>query len=164
MRRERVKPWHRLWLIIPALVLVSPLGLALLWTSPRKTRAKIIGTAIFLALLIGAVGGVVNTGLYKALLHNDGPIGLYDTSLNSRGRYNTPEVLPYEREVFVAVVREARRIKGTLPPAEEALSIEHIVPEAKAFEIVAEEKQIPVKDVEEIYLKVSRLITKKEKR
>ena len=161
MKKARVKLWHRLWAIIPALILIFPLGLVLLWTSPRDVKTKVLSTALFLAVGIGAVAGAVTTGLYDELVGSRETIGLYDTSLDGRGRYNTPEILPYEREIFSAVVREKRRMSSRLPPADEDLSIETIVPETKAFQTVADDKQIPVKDVEAIYLKVSHQISGK---
>lgn len=162
MRKSRIKPWHRLWVIIPALV-IFPLGFFFLWSSPCSLRSKLVITFLFVAIVGGMAVGVVSSGLYDRMRGAHEFVGEYDTSMDSRGNYRTPEILPFEREVFSAVVRKMRKLQNEYSPQPEDMSLDVIIPEAKAFQSVAEEKGIPVEDVQQIYFKVSHQIYRKKR-
>lgn len=159
------KPWHRLWLIIVGLAAFCPLGLLMLWTSPRSLRAKAGTTAIALVLVLAAVFAIVSTGVYDRLLGSPDSDQMYDFTLNERGRYRTPQILEFEREVFGAVVRELRRISTirTPSPLTEETPTENISPETLAFEKVADEYGLDPEDVIGIYSKVSSRLAQSRK-
>lgn len=118
---------------------------------------------MFLAIVGGLAAGVVTTGLYDKLVGSREFIGEYDTTMDSKGNYRTPQILPFEREVFSSVVRKMRKMESEYPLNPESMSLRDIIPEAKAFEAVADEKGIPVEDVERIYYKVSHQIYRKKR-
>lgn len=159
--RKRTRPWYRLRLIVLALLVVPPLGLVMLWKSPRTLRAKIIVSVAFVLFVSIAFGVAVKTRLYERFQAPEIPIGGYDVTRDSRGRYHNPRILPFELEVFSAVVKEMRRLQPAhTVPDEEITSIYMVQPEAEAFEIVAEKKGLDSQEVKAIYLKVSTLLAR----
>ena len=149
MRKGR--PWHKLWLIIPGLIIFLPLGLFMLWTSSRTLRAKIAISAVSVLLMAG-----VFTGVFAAVGRTEIPACGYDVTRNSRGCYRTPTILPFEREVFNSVVNEMGKLRTTeaIVP-DQIISIEQIQPDAGASQIVAERLGLDYEDVKAIHLKVS---------
>ncbi len=158
--RKKPKTWYRLRIILLALVIVPPLGLFMLWRSPRSLRAKVAGSVAFLLFLAVGYTTVMETGIYARFTQTEDPAWGYDVSYDSRGRYRTPRILPLEREVFNGVVHEMRTLQAEYTISDEEItSIEMAQPEAKAFEIVAEQhEELTYDEVKAIYLKVSTLL------
>ncbi|HUV05581.1 MAG TPA: hypothetical protein VMX94_10795 [Armatimonadota bacterium] len=151
---RRTRPRNRFWLVVAALVIVPPLGLFMLWKSPWSRLAKVVVSALCVLLIAGAVVGA-------ARIHNRWsgkkiPECGYDLTMDSRNRYRTPDILPLEREVFNAVVREMRRPQIISPiNAYSAEGPNLSQPQTRAFAIVAERHNLDPDVVAAIYRKVS---------
>jgi len=154
---RRAKP-HKLWLIVLALAIVPPLGLLMLWRSPRNRTAKIVISAICVLLIAGAVVGAVRT--HDRWAAKNIPECGYDVTMNSRNRYRNPQVLPLEREIFSAVVREMRYRDFTTPmDAFNATGPNVAESQTRAFAIVAKRHDMDPEAVAAIYRKVSSRLT-----
>lgn len=109
---------------------------------------------ILVVILLIAAG--VGFKVYKKLTPLEVPACGYDVSTNKYGRYNNPTILPLEHKVFNAVVEEMRQnpldrsVKSENLESEEAL-----LPESKAFTVVADRFGLSYEDVRQIYRKVS---------
>jgi len=154
------KPWHKLWVIVLASIILLPLGLFLLWRSPRSIRAKVVISVILVSVLTGVGVGVVTTGTYARLTNDPEPLEGFDVSMDSRGNYKVTKIFPLERKVFNAVVIEMRRAPNRQAVVTEELATIEGMPEGKAYQAVAEEFGLGVPDVEAIYLKVSSQLAK----
>ncbi len=146
------------------LVLFFPLGLLMLWTSPRSLQSKAETTAIVLALVAVAGFALVTSDAYNRLVVSRANDQIYDFTVNERGRYRTPQILQFEREIFGAVVSELRHASTaqTDVPLEEQAA-EDILRGTVAFERVAEEYGLDPEDVAGIYNKVSRQLAEQRK-
>lgn len=162
---KKGKKWSRLQVLIPALLLIPPLGLYLLWRSPRTVLVKSVVSVLLIVFLAGAAFGVVKTGIYARITGSDIPPEGFCVDKDSRGHYVIPRILPREGEIFGAVVREMRRDQRMLRPQTdiEIPSLDAIQPEARAVEIVAEREGLTYEEVQSIYLKVSSLLAKGRK-
>ena len=150
---RRAKPRSNLLRVVLALIILPPLGLFMLWRSPRVLRVKIIISIIFVLLAGGAVAGIIKSGILGGAQE---PPGGYDVTLDSRGRYRTQEIFPFERTIFNAVVREMRKLPAEhVSINDELTSLEMVQPERKAFQKVANRYGLDYEDVEAIYIKVS---------
>lgn len=159
-------PWYSLWRIVPSLIILPPLGFVLLWKSPRSPRAKLVVSVLFLAFLTGAFVGSVRTGLYdRYVLHKQPSGDVFDVRMDSRQVYVTDEVLPFERKVFSAVVRQMRTYETRVAPdlTRDIVDLDALVAGTRAFEAVGDEYGLDYEDVQKIYRKVSYLLHKKRK-
>lgn len=151
MRKTRLR--DSFWLVIPLVVIIPPVGLALLWTSRHSVRVKTIVCAIFVLLAAGTTVGVLKSGV---LGQSPIPPGGYDVSVDERGYYRTGRILPFEQEIFSAVVKEmsGSQVVDAVPQGEPAIP-EDVDPQAQAFRKVAVHYGLEYEDVKAIYLKVS---------
>lgn len=151
------KRWYKLKTIVPALLVLPPLGLFLLWISPKRTRkAKIAITLVFVLLLAGTGAAIIATGYYKNWQEPPVPESGFDVFRTDRGAYRIARVLPFERDIFDEVVKELRKIQkrdGMSYAQTEASEIDD--PVAMAVAIVAERHGLDAIDVQAIYTKVS---------
>ena len=164
--KKKKKPWYSFRLIIPALIIIPPLGLVLLWKSPRTLRAKAAASILFLVFLTAAFVGVVQTGLYTRYVeHRQPPGDVFDVRMDSRSNYVSAEILPYERHIFAATVRQMRvnQERSAADMRAEIVDIDSISPGTKAFRAVADEYNLDYEDVRKIYRKVSSLLSQKVK-
>lgn len=164
MKRKRF--WHSMWLIVPATVLLPPLGLFMLWRSPRRLVPKMAISVFLLLLLGGGIVGAVKTDVYGLRPRID-PSVEFDVSMNRFNRYRTPQVLPLERKIFGEVVQEMMKVR----PFERQKPVDvsevenpiMVMRESKAFQVVADRNYMDVEDVAAIYLKVSSKLGSKSK-
>lgn len=164
--KKKKNPWYSFRLIIPALIIIPPLGLVLLWKSPRSPRAKAVASILFLVFLTGAFVGAVQGGLYARYIeHGQPPADVFDVRMDSRSNYVSVEILPYERQIFAAIVRQMRvnQERSAADMHAEIVDIESISSGTKAFRAVADEYNLDYEDVRKIYRKVSSLLSKKAK-
>lgn len=164
MRKRQ--PWYSFWLILPALIVIPPLGLALLWKSPRKPRAKVAFTLLYLIFLTAGFVWAVKTDFYERYIDRTAPPeDVFDVRLDSRNRYVTPEVMPLEGRVFATVVKEMRSERPGLNVniSREIVDVESLDTHARAFEAAAEKHNLDYDEVQSIYRKVSFLLAKKTK-
>lgn len=155
MRRIK-KRRYSLETIVMSLIFVPPLGFLLLWITARTRRTRIIVLTAFVLFAVGVTGAFVKSGRYSRLKDHSIPQEGFDVSHDSRGRYVTKEILPFERQIFREVVREMRRTQPeSIPSQSELIPIETAEPERKAFERVADRHDLYYDDVKGIYLKVT---------
>ncbi len=163
---KKKNPWYSFRLIIPALIVIPPLGLVLLWKSPRTPRAKLAVSVLFLVFLTGAFVGSIRSGLYERYVQNKQPSGdVFDVRVDSRQVYLSREVLPFERKIFAAVVREMRLNQAPDTPnlTRDIVDLEQVAGGTKAFQAVGEVYGLDYEDVQKIYRKVSYLLLQKQK-
>lgn len=154
MRKK--SPWFTLKTIVPALLVLPPLGLVLLWRSPHSKRMKIAVSTVFAVLLIVASAAVVRSGLHEDWLHPRIPASGFDVSRDSRGHYKIKRVLPLERQVFNEVVRQVRALSAeTNWTSQRGEGVYSADPETLAINRVARRHNLDPDDVSMIYLKVS---------
>lgn len=160
MRRKK-KRRYSLEVIVPSLIIVPPLGFFLLWLRARTRKGKIAVIVAFVIFSALATGAFFKIGVYARLKGPAIPESGFDITHDSRGRYETPKVLPFEWMIFSEVVREMRRLQPeyTIPDAD-TTSMEMIQPEYLAFEKVAGEHDMYPGDVKGIYLKVTSVLMK----
>lgn len=144
---------HALWLIVLALIILPPLGLLMLWRSPWTVRAKIAISAACLLLV------AVSFGIYGRIAGSAVPACGYDVKQDGRGHYRTSRILPFEYEVFGAVVREMREFR----PVEVGLGADARTARTKACDTVAAQYDLDYNDVEAIYMKVSSELARRRK-
>lgn len=164
--KKKKNPWYSFRLIIPALIIIPPLGLVLLWKSPRTPRAKAAASVLFLVVLTAAFVGAVQTGIYARYVEHKQPPGdVFDVRMDSRNNYVAAEILPYEREIFAAIVRQMRvnQERAAVDIHSDIVDIDSISPGTKAFRVVADEYNLDYEDVRKIYRKVSSLLSQKTK-
>ncbi|MBP6963043.1 MAG: hypothetical protein KBC96_01405 [Armatimonadetes bacterium] len=164
MRKKQ--PWYSFWLILPALVVFAPLGLFMLWKSPRKSRAKAVLTILYAFFLTAGLVWAVKTDFYGRYIdRTPPPEDVFDVRLNSRNRYVTPEVMPFEGRVFAAVVKEMRSERPGLDVDmnRDIVDVESLGTHTRAFETVAEQYNLDSDDVQRIYRKVAFLLAGKVK-
>lgn len=163
MKRKK-KRRYNLETIVLSLIFVPPLGFFLLWITARSRRTRGIVLASFVLFLALAAGVFFKSGMYSRLRGPSIPSSGFDITHDSRGRYQTQEILPFERTIFSEVVREMQRIPPDYGgPKAEPLSMEAVQPEYKAFEIIASRRDMNVDDVKGIYLKVTTQLASGEK-
>lgn len=163
---KKKNPWYSFRLIIPTLIVIPPLGFVLLWRSPRTQRAKAAASVLFLVFLTTAFVGTVQTGLYtRYVQHRQPPGDVFDVRMDSRSNYVSAEILPYERQIFAAVVRQMRirQERATGDIHSEIDDIDAISPGTRAFRAVADEYNLDYEDVRKVYRKVSSLLAQKSK-
>jgi hypothetical protein len=137
MRKKN--PLHNFNLILAALLLVPPVGMLLLWMSPRSRGYKVtvtVATILFFATLAG-IAWV--TGYYEEIFEPPVPPSGFCYDRDNQGHYRIDRVLPLERQIFNEVVREKRRYQkemGTSFGQVEARMMDD--PETKAIATVAE--------------------------
>lgn len=152
-------PWYSFRLIVPALIVLPPLGLILLWKSPRTPRAKLVATLCFLVFVTGAFVGAIKSGAYARYVESRQPReGVYDVRMDSRQNYVSKEVLPFERKIFAAIVREMRleqEPNTAFDLKQDIADYSELQPGLKAYEAVGDEYGLDYEDVERIYHKVS---------
>ena len=160
MRKKR--KWYKLKTILPALVILPPLGLLLLWLSPRTNKAKTVITVIYVLLLsIGAVF-FLRSDYYGTWVHPRIPASGFDVSRNKQGRYAQTRVFPFEQQIFNEVVYEEKRLSQSSNwTTEQGLAIYSSDPETMAVNIVAKRHNLEPEDVSSIYLKVTSHLFKK---
>jgi hypothetical protein len=162
--KKKKQPWYSFRLIIPALLVMPPLGFVLLWKSPRTRRAKAVVSVLFLAFLITAFAGAVRTGIYAKYVEAKQPSDdVFDVRMDSRSNYMSHEVLPFERKVFAAVVSQMRSNHDPqkIDFSRDIVDIDTVSAGTKAFEAVGDEYGLDYEDVRKIYRKVSSLLAKK---
>jgi len=155
MKRKK-KRRYSLETLVLSLIFVPPLGFLLLWITARSRRTRAI-VLVCLALFM-ALGTAVylKAGIRSYFQEPEVPPEGFDISHDSRGRYVTEKVLPFEWTIFQDVIREMRRIQPEYRvPEDELLPIEAVQPERKAFEIVADRHDMYYDEVKGIYLKVT---------
>jgi len=164
LKKKKKNPWYSFRLIIPALIIIPPLGLVLLWKSPHTQRVKAAVSILFLVLVTAAFVGAVQTRLYARYVEHTRPRTI-DVRMDSRSNYVSPEILPDEREIFAAIVRQMRisQEQAAVDIHTEIVDIDSISPGTKAFRAVADEYNLDYEDVRKIYRKVSSLLSKKAK-
>ena len=153
---KKRRKWYGLKIIVPALLILPPLGLYLLWRSPRSNRVKVFVTVV-LILLVG-VGRVayVKSGIYEKWAEPPIPESGFDVTRDSRGGYEIERILPLERKVFNDAVKEMRRTsKDPSWTSLQGVSIYTADPESRAFSIIAKRYGLDTSEVELIYMKVS---------
>ena len=151
---RKANPWRKLWLIALALLVVPPLGLFVLWRSPRERRVKIVVSTILAFLIAGVVVGAART--HDRWAGKRVPEYDYDVTMNSRNRYRTPEILSQERLIFNEVVQETRRSRvNSFMDAYTAEGPNVTQPQTRAFAIVAKRRGLDPDVVAAIYRKVS---------
>jgi hypothetical protein len=158
MRKRRT--WYRLKTIVLALLILPPLGLFLLWRSPRSRRAKIVVTLIFVLLVTGAGAAFVKSGLYGNWANPPMPASGFDVTRDRQGRYQIERVLPFERQIFNEVVREIKKLsESTNWTSEKGVNIYSADPETIAFNRIGQRHGLDPEDVGAIYMKVSSGLT-----
>ena len=163
---KKKQPWYSFRLIIPALVFLPPLGLVLLWKSPRTLRTKAAVSVLLLVFLTSAFAGAIRTGRYADYIESRHPgKDVFDVRIDSRNHYLSQEVLPFERKIFAAVVRKMRSDQddGRVDVQMDIVDIESVGTGTRAFRAVGDEYGLDYEDVQKIYRKVSYTITKKMK-
>ncbi len=161
-------PWYSFRLIVPALIVLPPLGLILLWKSPRTPRTKLAATLCFLVFVTGAFVGAIKSGAYARYLESRHPSeGVYNVRMDSRQNYVSREVLPFERKIFAAIVSQMRMERGQQAPIEMNRDISdysELQPGLRAYEAVGDAYGLDYEDVEKIYHKVSVILGRKLKK
>jgi hypothetical protein len=163
--KKKKQPWYGFRLIIPSLVIVPPLGLILLWKSPRTLRIKALVSVLLLVFLTSAFAGAVKTGLHGRLFPPKPTEEMYDVRIDSRNNYVSDEVLPFERKIFAAVVRNMRSDQGNegVDVQTDIVDIESVGAGTRAFRAVGDEYGLDYEDVQKIYRKVSYTLAKEMK-
>lgn len=155
---RKTKVWQWMLLILPALVIMPPLGLVMLWKSPRVLKDKIGVTIIFLIIWAGAGVGALKSNYY-GLRPLPVPECGYNIELDSRGRYVDPRILPHEKDIFDEVIKENERFKKKdpfyVPNSAAVESASMILADGRAYKVVADREGIDVEDVASIHRKVS---------
>jgi len=153
---KKRRKWYGLKTLVPALLILPPLGLYLLWISPRSNRVKVFVTVVLILLLgVGRVA-YVKSGIYEKWAEPPIPESGFDVTRDARGRYEIERILPLERKVFNDAVREIKR--ASKDPSWTSLQGEAIYaadPESRAFSTVGRRYGMDPLDVELIYMKVS---------
>lgn len=162
MRRKN-KWWHSLKLIVPAMLVLPPLGFLMLWKSRRRPIHKIVVSVLVLAVLAVSVVAAVRTDVYGRMFPPEIPPTSYDVRTDSRGRYINTNISELEREVFNQVVYELRHVSTRIPTAGEELTADMVFHENAVYELVAYEHDLEPEDVRDIYMKVSLLMMSKRK-
>lgn len=161
MRKKKTKIWHSLWLIVPGIMVLPPLGIFALWKSPHKLWAKIAITVVCGLL----AAGIWTVNIRQKIESMQIPACGYDIDKDSRNRYQNPRIYPLEGQVFSAVIGEMRSIhKKQEVIQDEIVSVDAVQPESGAFEIVADEFGLDYDVVESIYNKVSGQLAIPEKK
>lgn len=148
--------WYKLNIVLPALLVVPPLGFFLLWMSPRSRKFKTTLSVVVVLLFAAAAGVMWQTEYYKNFMPQSVPASGFDVERDGRGHYRIDRVLPFERQIFNEVVEEMRRLQKEQGPSysqTEARAMED--PETKAVDIVAVRNSLDGSEVEAIFMKVS---------
>lgn len=163
MRRTK-KRRYNLETIVLSLIFLPPLGFFLLWSTARTRKSRMIVTVAFVVFLAVATGAFFKL-IYPRLKGPVIPPEGFDITYDSRGRYNTGKILPFEWTIFTEVVREMRHLQPehTVPKGE-INSIEMVQPEYKAFEMVADKHDMNIDNVKGIYVKVTTQLSQADKR
>lgn len=166
---KKMSSWYSYRLIVPALLILPPLGLILLWKSPRTPRAKLVVSVMFVAFLTGAFVGVVRSGLYARYLESRQPPGdVFDVRMDSRNAYVSKEILPFERKIFAAVVRNMRTNSAmeqqNVSVHRDIVDYDSISLGTRAFQAVGDEYGLDYDDVQKIYRKVSAILAERTKK
>lgn len=160
MRKRR--KWYGLKTLVPALVILPPLGLYLLWASPRSRWAKAAITIAVLLLFGSLHVTFVKYGIYREWIEPPVPESGFAVTRDSRGQYEIQRILPFERKVFNEVVVEIKRAsKDTSWTSLQGSSIYAADPESRAFGTVARRYSLDPADVELIYMKVSSQLSRR---
>ncbi len=162
---KKRQPWYSFRLIIPSLVIVPPLGLILLWKSPRTLRIKALVSVLLIAFLASALAGAAKFHL-RGRLFPPKPTGeMYDVRIDSRNNYLSEEVLPFERKIFAAVVQTMRSEQRdqSVDVQRDIVDVESIGAGTQAFRAVADEYGLDYEDVQKIYRKVSYMLARQMK-
>lgn len=152
---EKSKFTSSVWMHIILLLVLPPVGLFLFWRSRRSLWIKTWASIIALIVL-----GVMVSGVWGVIVDARVPSSGYDVSIDSLGRYNTPRILEYEKEIFNEVMQFKREHSGEPGYAMEDYRNE---PDAFAFMMVAQNNNLSYDDVRAIYWKVSVLLSSKLK-
>jgi hypothetical protein len=154
MRKKN--PLRNFNLLLAALLLVPPVGLLLLWMSPRSRGYKVmvtVATVLFFAALAGVVWV---TGYYEELIEPSVPATGFCYDRDHQGHYRIDRVLPLERKIFNEVVREKRRNQAELETSlDQTVDRTSDDPETRAIGTVAERHNLDTTDVQAIFMKVS---------
>lgn len=153
---KKKNPLRNFNLLVAALLLVPPLGMLLLWMSPRSRAYKAtvtVATILFFAALVG-VAWV--TGYYQEMIEPPVPASGFCYDRDRQGHYRIDRVLPFERQIFNEVVREKRRYeKETGSSFSQTVGGMIDDPETKAIAAVAERNDLDTTDVQAIFMKIS---------